>query len=137
MQKARRMVTWPGKGITERTTLCGDEKHAHVRFREHIEGHIGSRSHRKENPGSSGRKYDVLRPVMNSRNASNNVLRIAGRLKVAAFVRKSDETVRIRDVDPFRVGPRRIKRDAEGEKQSAGKYRVCRRLRFSRRNSKN
>ena len=60
----------------------------------------------------------MSRVMMSPRYAIDDILWLPGGLQVTVGVTEADDAVAIRNVDPFRVGSRRIEGDAEGLTES-------------------
>src|ERR1700687_734509 len=59
--------------------------------------------------------------------AGDNDFRRSSRFQIAGFIRKSDDALRLTDVDVLRIGALRVERNAEWPLQLAGKNRRRRR----------
>ena len=98
--------------------------HGPVRLGEHVQRNVRSGADREEQSLPIRREDDVTRIVMGRRNPFDDALRFRGGLEIAVSVAETDHTVAVGDIDPLRVRPEGIERDAKWLLQPAGKYRV-------------
>ena len=86
--------------------------HRRVRLGKHVERRVRAGAHRQVEPLAVRREGDVPPVVMHPGNPIDHAFGLAGGGESAPLVREPNHAVAVRDVDPPRVGPGRIERDA-------------------------
>ena len=84
-----------------------------MRLGEHVLGNVRSGADGQEEPAPIRREDDVTRVVMRPRNPFDDALRFPGGFEISALVAETDDAVAVGDIDPLRVGPGGVERNAK------------------------